>query len=250
MKLSFAAAVCIAAPGFTALGAEQAPPSTTPAAPQTESSAHRFVGKVAETTNAASYTYVLVDTGDKKVWVAAPQFPVKVGDSVIVPNGMPMPNYHSKTLNRDFEVVYFTGGVEVNGGKSAAGASAAQELPPNHPPITGIAAKPNLDLTGIKKASGGKTVEEIMTGKAQLKGKSVKVRGKVVKYNAMILGKNWLHIHDGSDKPGSDDLMVTSATEVKVGDTVLVSGKVSTDRDFGAGYKYAVMIEDAEVVVE
>ena len=235
--------------GPSAWANDETAPTAPSTAPATGSSANRFAGKVAETMNAASYTYVLVDTGEKKVWVAAPQFQVKVGDSVFVPNGMAMPNHHSKTLNRDFDVVYFTAGVQVNGGKSVAGMS-AQELPPNHPPITGAAAKPNLDLSGIKKASGGKTVEEIINGRTQLRGKLVKVRGKVVKYNAMILGKNWLHIRDGSGKQGSDDLMVTSAMAVKVGDTVLVSGKVSTDRDFGAGYKYAVMIEDAEVAVE
>jgi hypothetical protein len=208
-----------------------------------------FSGKVVETTNAASYTYVLVDTGSAKLWAAAPQFEVKPGDVVTVGGGIPMENYHSKTLNRDFAVVYFTGSVKVNG--SAPGDTGnAVELPPNHPPITGAAAKPTVDLSGIKKATGGKTVAEIFAGKAKLSGKPVKVRGKVVKYNAQILGKNWIHIQDGTGTPGSNDLTVTTATEAKIGDTILVSGVVHTDRDFGAGYKYSVIIEDATVTVE
>jgi len=55
-------------------------------------------------------------------------------------------------------------------------------------------ASPNLDLTGIKLADGGKTVQEIIAKQAKLAGKSVTVRGKVVKYNAEIMGKNWLHL--------------------------------------------------------
>jgi hypothetical protein len=64
------------------------------------------------------------------------------------------------------------------------------------------------------------------------------------------MGKNWLHIRDGTGSEGSNDLVVTTAAEVKVGDTVLVSGAVSLNKDFGAGYKYAVIIEDAKLAVE
>ena len=78
------------------------------------------------------------------------------------------------------------------------------------------------------------------------------MRGKVVKYNAMIMGKNWLHLRDGSgsDDKSNNDLTVTTATPAKLGDTVLVTGNVSTNRDFGAGYKYTVILEDAKVTVE
>lgn len=222
-----------------------------------------FSGKVVETMNAGSYTYVLVDTGKKKNWAAAPKFEVKVGDKVDVTKAMPMANYHSKTLNRDFDVVYFTGSVAVNG-KLGGAEAAAQELPKDHPPIAGQsgnlpkghpavgadAAKSATDFSKLKKASGGQTVAEIVTGRSKLRNKAVAVRGKVVKYNSNVLGKNWLHIRDGSGAEGSNDLTVTTATEAKVGDTVLVAGKVSTDRDFGGGYKYAVILEDAKVTVE
>ena len=125
-------------------------------------------------------------------------------------------------------------------------------MPPGHPAITAPAAAPNLDLTGIKRAEGGKTIKEIYAAKAKLAGKSVSVRGKVVKYNAMILGKNWLHIQDGSGsvEKMDNDLTVTTLTPAMLGATVLVTGNISTNRDFGAGYKYGVIIEDAKVTVE
>ncbi len=266
--------------------------STKPAAgAKALESEGRFSGKVLETTNTAGYTYVLVDTGAKKLWAAAPAFTVKVGDTAAISGGMPMANYHSKSLNRDFDVVYFTGGVVVNGAQAAAGDKGAglpKDHPPiggekaalpkdhpaiggqtpalpqghpsiggeaagsakEHPPIASGAAPTKSDLSGLKKAPGGKTVAEIFAGKSKLGGQSVKVRGKVVKFNAMIMGKNWLHLQDGTGSPGSNDLVVTTSTDVKVGDTVLVTGKVTLNKDFGSGYSYVVIIEDAKVVVE
>ena len=93
-------------------------------------------------------------------------------------------------------------------------------------------------------------MQEINTEKAKLGGHQVTVRGKVVKYNAGIMGKNWLHLRDGTGTEGSNDLLVTTTTKVKLGDTVVVTGPVALNRDFGSNYKYAVMIEDAKLVIE
>ena len=210
-------------------------------------------GKVVETMNAASYTYVLIDTGAKKSWVAAPQFEVKVGDSAAIADAMPMKNYQSKTLNRTFDVVYFTGNISVNGAPAAPStpapipAPSTAVLPPGQRTMP---AKTAPDLTGIKRAENGQTVAEVITGKTKFAGRPIAIRARVVKYNAQILGKNWLHIRDGSGAPGTNDLTVTTTATAKVGDLVLVTGKLGTDRDFGSGYKYPLIIEDATVVVQ
>lgn len=210
-----------------------------------------LAGKVLETTNTAGYTYIQVDTGTKKLWAAAPQFQVKPGDQVAIADATPMANYHSKTLNRDFEVVYFASSVQVNGAAPASN-STKMELPKGHPPIHGAGSNvtTNLDFSQLKKAPGGQTVQEILQGKAKFAGKEVKVRGKVVKFNANIMGKNWLHLRDGTGSPGSNDLLVTTADTAKVGDTVLVTGKVAVDKDFGMNYKYPVLLEEGKVTVE
>jgi len=101
---------------------------------------------------------------------------------------------------------------------------------------------------GVKKAD--QTVAEIYAGKDSLAGTLVNVRGKVVKYNSQIMGKNWVHVQDGTGAPGSNDLMVTTADAAKTGDIVLVSGKITLDKDFGSGYRYALILEDAKVLVE
>ena len=113
-------------------------------------------------------------------------------------------------------------------------------------------APSEVKLTGIAKADGGKTVEEIFNEKDALANQRVTLRGKVVKVNPNIMGTNWLHVRDGSGAEGSNDLTVTtnSAALPDVGETVLVVGTVTLDKDFGMGYQYPVMIDGAEVTVE
>jgi hypothetical protein len=131
---------------------------------------------------------------------------------------------------------------------TAAPADAAA-MPANHPP-----ARPagEIDLAGVARAEGGKTVAEVFAEKDALAGQKVAVRGKVVKTNAGIMGKNWVHVRDGSGADGTNDLTVTTTMNPlpKVGDTVLVSGTAVTNKDFGMGYQYPVLVEDAEVKIE
>ena len=119
-----------------------------------------------------------------------------------------------------------------------------------HPMPTGVPAA-DVDLAGIARADGGKTVAEVYAEKDGLADATVVVRGKVVKTNAEIMGKNWLHVRDGSGEEGTNDLTVTTSGALpNVGDTVVVTGKVSLNKDFGMGYQYPVIIEDGEVTVE
>jgi hypothetical protein len=228
-----------------------------PAAAPAPAASPGKTGKVVETMNAAGYTYVQVDTGKEKFWAAAPEVQVKVGDSIVVPEGMPMPNYESKTLNRKFDLVYFVPALLVNGATPAAMAGG---MPPGHPPMAGMGDMPgaggapqvkapaSISLTGIKKAD--QTVADIYAQKSALAGKPVKVRGKVVKFSPEIMGKNWLHIQDGSGQEGSNDLTVNTSAVAQVGDTVVVSGNLTVAKDFGYGYQYDVIIEDAKIAKE
>jgi hypothetical protein len=104
----------------------------------------------------------------------------------------------------------------------------------------------------IPKAEGanGKTVADVYAEAKALAGKPVAIRGKVVKVSKGIMGYNWFHIQDGSgDKAArTHDLTVTSDALVEKGSTVLVTGTVAADKDFGAGYRYAVIVEKASFV--
>ncbi|HEX9874959.1 MAG TPA: hypothetical protein VGA43_11390 [Deferrimonas sp.] len=214
-------------------------------APAAEQTAQGQSGTVTETMNSGGYTYVQVDTGSEKIWAAAPELQVKVSDAVVIPAGMPMKDYHSKTLDRDFDVVYFVDSIMVGGEQALSGEA---KMPEGHPVVADT--EPAVKIEGIEKVAGGKTVAEIFSGKADLSGKEVAVRGQVVKFSAEIMGKNWIHLQDGTGAEGTNDLTVTTTAMVKVGDTVVVTGPVVTGKDFGYGYKYDVIIEDAKVVVE
>jgi type IV pilus biogenesis protein CpaD/CtpE len=134
-----------------------------------------------------------------------------------------------------------------------AEAPAAQPAPQMTEPHPMPAATPGaeVDLTGIAKADGGLTVAEVYADPAKLAGQKVIVRGKVVKTNAGIMGTNWVHVRDGSGADGTNDLTVTTKGEVpKVGETVVVTAPVTLNKDFGMGYVYPVILEDAAVTVE
>jgi hypothetical protein len=231
---------------------EEAPKAVEQPEPQkpavSQPAADRFTGTVVETIKADRYTYVHVDTGSEKIWAATPLFQGKVGDTVIVPKSLAMQNFHSKTLGRDFELVYFVGAITTAGNDRDLSKQARMSVA--HPPMGVKVSKSQTEVSGVKKAKNGKTVAEVFAGKENLAGKEVLVRGKVVKFMPKIMGKNWLHLRDGSGIEGTNDLTITTGTTVKVGDVVLVSGVVSVDRDFGFGYSYDVIVEDAEVTVE
>ncbi len=228
-------------PGTTAPAGHGAPAGHAPA--QNNARGKKAAeGEVMETMNAGGYTYVLVKTGSEEIWAAAPEVSVKVSDKVSFQDGMPMTDFPSPSLKRTFKLVYFVPALVINGAAAAPVARVGG--------APGGAATFEVEVKGIKKVEGGKTVGELFASKATMGGKPVKVRGIVVKYNAGIMGSNWLHIKDGSGEKGADDLTVTTQATANVGDKVVIEGTVGIEKDFGAGYKYGLIVEDAKVTVE
>lgn len=136
--------------------------------------------------------------------------------------------------------------------QGSAQPAAPGKMPEGHPNVMKLAGESarQMDFSSIVKADGGNTIAELFEGKAELEGKIVKVRGKVVRSNLGIMGRNWLHVRDGTGTPGKDDLTVTTSDHAAVGDVVLVEGILALNRDFGYGHKYDVIIENAKVIVE
>lgn len=215
-------------------------------APQVVAEATGISGAVTETMDASGYTYVSVNTGSEEIWVAGPKTQVKVGDEVFIPEGSPINNFESKTLGRTFETILFASSIMVGGAEQAF--APATSGAPNHAADAGPQVV--TDFSGLTKPEGGKTVADIFAEKAALNGNNVKMRAKVTKFMSGIMGKNWLHIKDGTGTAGADDLVVTTQATAKVGDTVLVSGTVAANKDFGSGYKYDVIVEDADITIE
>jgi hypothetical protein len=198
--------------------------------------------------DAATYTYVRVGTDKGDIWAAAPQFAVKVGERVVVPLEMPMQNFHSQSLKRDFPLIYFVSAIRREG--DAAGGTTGSTPTPmaSHGTSTPAPAEP---IGTMAAPTGGMTIADLWSRRQSLAGKSVTVHGKVVKFNGGIMGKNWIHLQDGTGKAAdnSNDITVTTPEDVvvKVGDTITVTGTVAVDKDFGAGYAYAAIVENARL---
>jgi len=224
-------------------------PATDPAAGPAEATAET-TAEVLETMDSGGYTYVRLQTGDGEIWAAGPVTPLAAGDQIVLTGGMVMSDFHSQTLDRTFPSILFLSALSKPGEGGVNGAAAAAHgAAGTMSAMTGKDA-PVVDAGSVPKAKGGQTVAELFAAKADLAGKEVAVMGRVVKYNGGIMGKNWLHIKDGSGEAGTDDLTITTSSIVKVGDMVLVQGKVTLDKDFGAGYSYDLIIEDATVTVQ
>ncbi len=128
------------------------------------------------------------------------------------------------------------------------GMGAQQPMPP-HGGATSAAASDVGDVK-VPRATGkdARTIAEIFAQRQALKDKTVTVRGKVVKYTAGVMGKNWIHLRDGTGTPGKDDdVTVTSQDAAAKGDVIVVQGKVALDQDIGMGTPYPVIIQDAKV---
>ena len=207
-------------------------------------SAAGLQGSVLETFEGGGYTYARIAAGSDEVWVAAPPVQIAVGDEVEVRGSMVMNDFYSPTLDRTFDEVHFASAIV------PAGQAAASGMPAGHGMPAAASAETPSDAAPVEKAAGGVTVEEVFQDRAELVGTEIVLRGNVVKFNGGILGKNWLHLRDGSGGAGTNDLTITTDATCAVGDTVLVRGTLVADRDFGAGYVYDLIVEDAQVSVE
>jgi len=205
-------------------------------------------GTVLEAIPASPYTYFRLKTATGEVWAAVPAADIKVGSTIKVLVQLKMDNFESPSLHRKFDAVY----MGTLPGSGPAGPSAG--TPPAGMPATAMPAAPAGPVVPdekVAKATGpnARTIAELYAGSKDLAGKAAVIQGKVVKYNEGILGKNWVHLRDGSGSaPSKDnDVTVTTLDKVKVGDIITVKGTVRLDKDLGMGYKYPVLLEDAKV---
>ncbi|HEY3308925.1 MAG TPA: OB-fold nucleic acid binding domain-containing protein [Desulfuromonadaceae bacterium] len=203
-------------------------------------------GKVLQTMNSGGYSYVNLqkNSGDK-IWIAVPEAPIKSGAQMSFQSGMEMKNFESKSLKRTFDSIIFSSGVIAS---QASAASAAEPKKEASPGSKG-AATPKEEKITVTKAKGANatTIENAYLNSAKLDKKKVVIRGKVVKVSAGIMGKNWIHIQDGtgSQAKRNHNMVCTSSEMAKVGDVITVTGILAKDRDFGSGYRYDAIVENA-----
>jgi hypothetical protein len=227
------AAACGGKQEATQSASAAAAPAPVPAAqaPSVPAAAGGLTGKVVETFNGGGYTYLRIATKSGGQWAAVRETKIAKGDTVTVDAELTMEKFESKTLNRTFDRIVFGSLAGPAAAAPALSASASQHM-----------QAPAAEGVQVEKVAGGKSVSEVWAEKSALNGKEVVVRGKVVKFLAGIMGRNWMHIQDGTG-----DLTVTTGEKVNVGDVVTVKGTLAADKDFGAGYRYEVILESAKV---
>jgi len=237
-------------------------PVQTPSDPQLAA----FSGKVVEKQDVSPYTYVRLEDGTgNQIWAAIPQAQLEVGEEIALKDGSVMTNFNSKTLNRTFESIVFASGfvrgsengtAQAPGGDNGGSSAAVQsEIDPHGMASlsSGGSSRAIVSFSGVKvdksTAQNGYTVGELFDKAVDLNGQKVTVKGQVVKVSSNIMGKNWLHIQDGTGDPKTNthDLVVTSSAVVEKGTTISLEGVLAADKDFGFGYRYDVLIEDAVV---
>lgn len=243
--LSLTCLAALSASAVLAMPDKVAKPAAANAAQPTEV----LSGKVLETMNSGGYTYVnLQKKNGEKIWVAAPETSVKAGSQVSFKGGMEMVNFESKSLKRKFDKIVFADGLASGAAAATAAKADAPKDAAGSPGSKGAASEKDTKIS-VPKATGpnATTVQGAFANSAKLNKKKVVIRGKVVKVSARIMDRNWVHIQDGtgSQAKGNHNLVCTSKEMVNVGDIVTVSGILAKDRDFGGGYKYSAIVEDA-----
>jgi hypothetical protein len=114
--------------------------------------------------------------------------------------------------------------------------------------VQGNQVKPvKADIT-IAPCEGCITISKLLAEKKSFSGKTIKVTGQVTKFLPQIMGKNWIHLQDGTEFEGGFDLTITTDKQVNVGDKITFEGKITLDKDFGYGYFYAVLMEEGKIV--
>jgi hypothetical protein len=198
---------------------------------------HKVVAK--DILQTSGYTYLLLTEGDKEYWAAVSRFEAEKGKTYYYKSGMEMQNFKSKELNRTFESIQFIQDFS------------DQPIPEKKAVALTTKGRQSLEkVEGIKvePVSGGVKLSDIFANKGNYAGKKVKVTGQVIKFSPEIMNKNWVHIQDGTEANGSYDLTITTLDTVEVGKVVTLEGVIAVDKDFGYGYKYDVLLEEAKVV--
>ena len=215
-------------------------------------------GKVISKITTDTYVFMELENERKSTWVSTISIAVQKGDQVRYKEGQVMSGFYSKSLDKTFDQIVFVDRVTVNGKSPKLLAPPRRMSAPKgvvlpHGSSLGVPAGKTvkkIEIGSIKKLKGGFTVSELIGKSVELDGKMVKVRGRVVKFLPGIMKKNWIHLRDGSGKEGANDLTVTTQDQTNVGNTVSITGKLAANKDFGGGYSYSVIVEEATIVTE
>ena len=210
--------------------------------------------EVAEVVQGSTYTYIRAKENNSEFWMAISKQEVKPGEVYFYTEGLPMQNFHSKEVDRTFDEIYFVSAISKtpiqNEGMSsgAMGGMGGIGESNNAPAHSGKVGSEQNSAISVEKLAGEITVAQVYANRNNYSGKEIEIKGVVVKVNKEVMGKNWIHIQDGTSDNGNFDLTITSKSVAEVNEEITVRGKIVLNKDFGYGYSYEVIMEDAQIV--
>ncbi len=184
------------------------------------------------------YTYLNVTEGNQTFWIATAKKEASKGKAYLYKGGLMKTNFESLEFKRTFDTIYLVGNIidatEHPGGNIAGTAP------------EGLSSPTSNNATTMKPVKDAIKLSELFKNKTKYDGQVITVSGTCVKVNNGIMGRNWIHIEDGSKANGKTlDLTVTTNISIPLGSKIAMTGKIALNKDFGAGYKYDIIMEDA-----
>ena len=200
-----------------------------------------YSGIVKEVIQTTNYTYCFVNTNNTDYWIAISKLNINEGEVIYYNKGLEMLNFHSKELDRTFSVVYFVQKASKNPNSGIVTNTVTQD---------NLTTKPKIDKKNFSydKAFDGITISDLYANRDKYANKKVRIRGRITKFNSSIMSRNWAHIQDGTDNNGNFDLTVTTQETVNIDELVTFEGTIALDKDFGAGYFYPIIMEEAVII--
>jgi len=205
---------------------------------------------VQEVLQTSKYSYLKVSENNTERWVAVTKVEAIAGDRYYYDKVHQMKNFHSKELNRDFKSVDFINKISKTPLSQPQPQTTKSPIAPmmSSPGHGGkVKASINKDIS-VEKAAGELTIAQVFSNPQSYANKEIVIKGKVVKVNKNIMGKNWIHIQDGTSHNNKFDLTFTSSQVPVINQEVSLKGTLVLDKDFGAGYFYDVIVEKAVIV--
>lgn len=191
--------------------------------------------KVEEVLPTNRYIYIKVNEKGEEFWIATSKQEVMVGGEYTYTNALLKTNFESKEHNRVFDRLYLVSALMP---ATASAVVSGQN---------GSTTKANTIIPGKEVVvEGSVRIKEIVENPQKYNGKTIQISGVCTKINPNIMGRNWIHLKDGSKD--DFDMVVTSNVDIPVGHIVTFLGTLAVNKDFGAGYKYELILENAEIV--
>ncbi|NNE26728.1 MAG: hypothetical protein HKN09_07780, partial [Saprospiraceae bacterium] len=179
------------------------------------------------------YVYLEVVEQSDTFWIATRKQDVDINGIYFYREGLLKTRFESKEFNRIFDTIYLVSNiVPSNHGNTGTQEQVIKTDAPSQAPVTN------------RVKEGSILIKDLLEQQEELEGEVVQLTGMCTKVNPNIMGRNWVHLKDGS--ADDFDLVITTNQRVMEGETLTMQGVVVLNKDFGAGYRYNLILEEGK----